>query len=160
MADDVAIRELSLLRQYNSKLTGGFLSKVQQEVSRICRNLENQIEKSIQEEKRVTRYTNFTIDQIKDSIRKAEDLKSRHYFGSYDNNLFDMDIAWRKKTSDEIEEQLDHFKKGHQQLRAELEGTISQLKAFGEIISGQVNAASQSLKSQIEVLEKYKDSCI
>lgn len=160
MADDVSIRELSLLRQYNSKLTGGFLSKVQQEVSRICRNLESQIEKSIEEEKRVTRYTNFTINQIKDSTRKAEDLKSRHYFGTYDNNLFDMDIARRKKTSDEIEEQLDHFKKGHQQLRAELEGTISQLKAFVEIISSQVNAASQSLKSQIDVLETYKDSHI
>lgn len=158
MAEDVAIRELSLLRQYNSKLKGGFLPKVQQELSRICRNLENQIEKSIQEEKHVTRYSSFTIEQIKDSARKAEDLKSRHYFGSYDNNLFDMDIAQRKKTSDDLEEQLEHFKKGHQQLRAELEDTISQLKAFGEIIESQVNSASQSLKSQISVLETYKDS--
>lgn len=160
MADDVAIRELSLLRQYNSKLTGGFLSKVQQELSRICRNLESQIEKSIAEEKRVSRYTNYTIEQIRTSTRKAEDLKTRHYFGAYDNNLFDMDIANRKKTSDEIEEQLEHFKKGHMQLRAELQQTISQLKAFGEIINGQVNAASQNLKSQIEVLELYKESHI
>lgn len=160
MADDVAIRELSLLRQYNSKLTGGFLSKVQQEISRICRNLESQIEKSVEEEKRVTRYTNFTLDQIKYSTRKAEDLKIRHNLGTYDTNLFDQDIDRRKKISNGIEEQLEHFKRGHQQLRTELEETISQLKAFGEIISGQVNAASQNLKSQIAVLETYKESHI
>lgn len=114
----------------------------------------------MEEEKRVTRYTNFTLDQIKYSTRKAEDLKTRHNLGAYDTNLFDQDIDRRNKISNGIEEQLEHFKRGHQQLRVELEGTISQLKAFGEIISGQVNAASQNLKSQIAVLETYKESRI
>lgn len=157
MANDVAVRELSLLRQYNSKLTGSFLSKVQQEVSKICRKLENQIEKSIEEENRVTHYTQNAINEIDHSTRKLEDIKTRHNLGAHDCELCDIDIANRKKTSMDLERQLEQFKQRHQQLRNELEGSISQLKAFGEIINGHVNAASQSLMSHIEVLEKYKD---
>lgn len=158
MADDVAVRELSLLRQYNAKLTGGFAAKVQSEVSRICRKLETQIESSVEEEHRVSHRTQNAIDDINYTARRVEELKSRHRFGTYDRDICNMDISMRQRTARDLEEQLGQFKKQHQQMRIELEATIAQLKAFGQTITNQVNAASQSLKSQIAVLEKYKDT--
>lgn len=157
MASDVAIKELSLLRQYNAKLTGGFIAKVQSEVSRICRKLERQIEVSAEEEHRVSYFTQNAIDDINSTVRYIDELKSRHQLGSYDRDLCDMDIMTRQRTARDLEEQLVQFKRQHQILRTELETTISQLKTFGYTIAGQVIAASQTLKSQISVLDKYKE---
>lgn len=158
MASDVAIKELSLLRQYNAKLTGGFIAKVQSEVSRICRKLERQIEVSTGEEHRVSYLTQNAIDDINSTVRYIDELKSRHQLGPYDRDLCDMDIMTRQRTARDLEEQLVQFKRQHQILRTELETTISQLKSFGYTITGQVIAASQSLKSQISVLDKYKET--
>lgn len=158
MASDVAIKELSLLRQYNAKLTGGFIAKVQSEVSRICRKLERQIEVSAEEEPRVSYFTQNAIDDINSTVRYIDELKSRHQLGSYDRDLCDMDIMTRQRTARDLEEQLVQFKRQHQILRTELETTISQLKTFGYTITGQVIAASQTLKSQISVLDKYKET--
>lgn len=158
MASDVALKELSLLRQYNAKLTGGFIAKVQSEVSRICRKLERQIEVSTGEEHRVSDLTQNAIDDINSTVRYIDELKSRHQLGPYDSDLCDMDIMTRQRTARDLEEQLVRFKRQHQILRTELETTISQLKSFGYTITGQVIAASQTLKSQISVLDKYKET--
>lgn len=158
MANDVAVRELALLQQYNSKLSAGFLAKVQSEISRICRKLENQIEKSVEEERQVAYRAQNAIDDIHFTVNRINDIKNRHNLGDYDRDICDMDMYSRRQTARELEAQLEQFKKGHQQLRMELEGTITQLKTFGQTIESQVNSASQNLKSQISVLEKYKET--
>lgn len=157
MASDISVRELSLLSQYNAMLTGGFIAKVQSEVSRICRKLEVQIEASFEEEHRVTSHTQNAIDTINSTVRYIDELKSRHQLGAYDRDLCDMDIVTRQRTARDLEEQLVQFKRQHIFLRTELETTISQLKTFGYTITGQVIAASATLKEQIAALEKIKE---
>lgn len=151
------LRELSLLQQYGTKLSQGFLVKMTTEVYDLCRKLDAQIERSHEEEARLGNDAQRAIEEIYSSTRAIRNIRDRYSFGKQDIAIFDFDISRRERNADSISDKLEQFRNNHQRLRADLEDTKNRLKAFAAALTTQIAAASSSLNKQIAVLEAYKN---